>query len=199
MKRSAFVMTLLLSASGTVLADPVTAAFGGHIGYVGNEGPSGSDFDGSGTIEGMGQLVFNPIVALEAGFTYSSKTEDSNEDNQGQYTVGVTNTDLFAGVRLDSRRFGPVSIYGRGGFLRYFSTVKLEESFYGLKSAGSVEKDEEGFGYYLGSGVAFHLGPHLKLDVGLDYRMRSDYFKDSSKPFDMTQFGLSTGLLFVLP
>lgn len=181
------------------IAEVPQKGFGVQLAYVSNEGPAGSDFDGSFRMEAFGQLVFNPNIAFEAGVAHSTRTQDSDEDNQGVYTLDISSTDLQAGMRVDSQPFGALNFYGRAGLLYYYSTLEFEESFFGIKPGGKLEEIEEGIGYYLQGGAAFVVAPNLKLDVGLSYRVRQDYFEDASRPFDMKEIGVGVGLVFATP
>ena len=196
-RKSFLVAALLLPALAQ--AQQPQFGMGAQLGYVANDGPTGSDFDGSFHLEAFGQLVFNPNVAVEAGWGHSTTTEDSAEDNTGKYTIEMSSNDLFAGVRLDLNPWGVFNLYGRGGLLYYYTTIDFAESFYGIKPAGKLEEIEEGIGYYLEGGGAFQVAPNMKLHVGLTYRNRQEYFEDSSRPFDMEELGLQAGLTVTLP
>ena len=195
MKRITLFTVVALLPLTSFAAQPVPG-FGAHVSYIHNDAGSGSNFDASGRAEVFGQLIVNRNIALEVGGSYSSQTEDSGADNQGTYKIDITSSDVFAGLRLDSPPMGAMNLYGRGGMLYYESVIDFREDFYGIKPGGSLEKTESGTGYYLEAGVAFRLAPNMKVDTGFTHRVRQDYFGRSSKPFDMTENGLSVGMIW---
>lgn len=191
-------LTLALAAllPAITCAEPAVKALGGHLAYVGNDAGSAADFDNSVFVEGFGQLQFTPHLALELGIGYATGTEDTGTDNTGSYSIDITSTDYFGGVRFDTRSWGALNGYGRGGLLYYRSEIEFAEDFFGLKPGGELEEVEEGIGYFLEGGIAFRLAPGVKLDLGISYRVRQDYFEDSGRPFDMEQLGGTIGLVF---
>ncbi len=199
MKGRLSIASLLLACSLALplLSRAETApAVGLHAAYVANTGPDGSHFDGAFQVQGFGQLQFHPQFAIEAGLAYSSDTEDSATDNQGSYSITMSSNDLFAGVRLETRPMGVLTLYGRGGVLYYYTTIDFAESFFDIKPGGKIKEIEEGSGYYLEGGLALKVATGIKLDFGLTYRARLDYFEDSSRAFDMKELGASVGLVF---
>lgn len=197
MKMSYSVISLAALLPAAALAQQPVLGASGHGAYVTNDAGSGSDFDGSFHFEGSGLLQLSPNLALEAGIGASTSAEDSGEDNQGSYTIEVASNDVFAGLRLDLPLAGKLGGYGRGGLLYYHSEIDFQEDFFGIKPGGSLEEVEEGTGYYLEGGLSLGLGRDLKLESGLTWRVRQDYFEDSIRPFDMKQFGLTVGLVFM--
>lgn len=191
------VISLAACFPAAVFAQQPVLGGAGHMAFVTNDAGSGSDFDGSFHFEGSGLLKLSPNLAVEAGVGASTATEDSGEDNQGSYKIEVNSNDVFAGLRLDVPLFGNFDGYGRGGLLYYHSEITFHEDFFGIKPGGSLEEVEEGTGFYLEGGLSLRVSRDLKLDGGLSYRVRQDYFEDSIRPFDMKQFGVGVGLVFI--
>lgn len=170
--------------------------FGGHLAYVSNDAGSGSDLDGSLRFEGFGQLQFAPNIALEVGISHSTGAEETGEDNTGSYKIEISSTDYFTGLRIDTQPWGSINGYGRAGVLYYHSTIDFEESFFDIKPGGDLEEIEEGTGFYLEGGIALQIAPGAKLDAGITWRNRQDYFEDSIRPFDMKELGATIGIVF---
>lgn len=197
MKKFSVLIAFVGIFPATLWAQQPVLGAGGHVAYVANDAGSGSDFDGSGRLEGFGLLQFSPHVSLEAGLAMSTAAEDSGSDNQGSYSLEISSNEVFTGLRLDTSTFGPMNGYGRAGVLYYHSEIEFQEDFFGIKPGGSLEEVEEGTGFYLEGGLAFRLSNSLRLDAGLTYRVRQDYFEDSSRPFDMSELGIAVGLVIV--
>lgn len=191
-----FPFALLLSTA--LQAQPAGTAVGAHLAYVTNDAGPGSDLDANLRGELFGQLRFNSHVAFELGYAHSTSTEEEGTDNQGTYRIDITSDDFYGGMRLQSRALGAWSLYGRGGLLYYRSEIDFAEEFFGLKPGGEIEEIEEGIGYYLAAGVSMAASPTLLLDVGVTYRVRQDYFEDSSQPFDLEEMGVTAGLVWRL-
>lgn len=198
MKIIRYTTALMAIVPSLVLAetDRLPLGVGGHLAYVGNDAGSGSDLDGSWRFEGFGQWQLHPHFALEAGISQSVGAEESGEDTTGTYHLDIRSTDYFAGLRGDTRPWGAFSGYGRVGVLYYHSEVQLEESFFGVKPGGKLEEIEEGTGFYLEAGVSWLLGASLKLDAGITWRNRQDYFESALRPFDMEELGVAIGAVY---
>ena len=187
---------LLFFLPVTALAERPPIEFGGYLSAVANDGPNGSDFDGSIRADGFISYQLQPNFFVDVGFSQSSDTETGDADNTGTYKLKMSSNDLFAGLRVQvpvSQRFG---FFGRGGVLYYYSEIEFEESFYDIKPGGKLEEIEEGTGFYFDGGVSFSLSPKLDLKTGVTYRVRKDYFEDSAKSFDMDELGLMVGVTF---
>ena len=169
---------------------------GGFAAVVANDGPDGSDFDESVRADAFVSFQMQPNFFVETGISQSSETETGGEDNTGTYNLKVSSNDLFVGLRLLLPINDTFGFYGRGGVLYYYSEFEFEESFYDIKPAGKLEEVEEGTGFYFDAGVSFNLNTSLMLNTGLTYRVRKDYFDDSSKSFDMDELGLAFGITF---
>lgn len=194
MKTSAIMLAALLPVSA--LAAPGALSLGGQSIWVGNDAASGSGFDDSFRFEGFALLPLSPLLAVELGAATTTTTTDADEDNQGRYQLDVSSDDLGIGLRLDLPLSAQLGGYGRAGLLYYYSDLHFEESFFGIKPGGELDEVEEGSGYYLDAGLTWRLSPLLQLQSGLTWRVRRDYFEDSSRPFDMTELGVGVGAVF---
>ena len=168
----------------------------GDVAFVANDGPSGSDFDGSARVSGMVLMPLAPNLSIEGGLSQTNETEDSQTDNTGSYSLKIRTGDVFAGVRVQSDPVGQFRFYGRAGLLYYYSEIDFEESFFDIKPGGDLTEIEEGTGYYLGGGLSMPLNPGLSLTAEATYRERSAYFEDADNEFDMEELGVAVGLVF---
>ncbi len=195
MSKTFYVAALMAFAPTLALAqsDKPPLGLGAHTSYVGNDAGSGSDLDAGWRFEGLGQFQFHPHFALELGVSQSIGAEENGEDLTGTYRLEISSTDYFAGLRADTRSWGALSGYGRAGVLYYYSEVQFEESFFGIKPGGKLEEVEEGTGYYLEGGLSWQMNTNLKLDAGITWRNRRDYFESSLRPFDLEELGVTLG------
>lgn len=196
MKKQLLILGSALSICSFTAQAQQPVGFGADIAFIGNDGPSGSDFDASFRISGLAFLPLSPNVMLEAGLSQTSETEDSQTDNTGSYSLKMRTGDVFGGVRLQSNPMGPFTLYGRAGALYYYSEIDFEESFFDLKPGGDLTEIEEGTGYYLGGGAALTLNKNLKLTGEVTYRKRNEYFEGASAEFDMEELGAAVGLVY---
>ncbi|MCG8668747.1 MAG: porin family protein [Pseudomonadales bacterium] len=164
------------------------------LAFVANDAGGDSDLDASLRFSGSLEKQVAPNLSVFVGLSQTTDTEETGEDNTGEYTLTISSSDLFAGARLTFNPEDDFQFYGKGGFLYYYSELELEESFFGLKEAGKVEEVEEGTGYLLGGGLSFKLNPKLQLDAEVTYLVRQEYFEDSNRSFDLEEIGALVGL-----
>ncbi|MDX1693514.1 MAG: outer membrane beta-barrel protein [Ketobacteraceae bacterium] len=196
MIRLAIIMLFSFASLAAQAQTQVQGKVFGDIAAVGNDGPSGSDFDESLRFSGGFLLSLSPNVALEAGLSQSTETEDSQTDNTGSYSIKIRSGDVFGGLRIESNPVGKLTFFGRGGVLYYYSEIDFEESFFDIKPGGDLTEIEEGTGYYLGAGVGLPLNPRLNITGEITYRKRDEYFEGADAEFDMKELGAAVGVVF---
>ena len=164
------------------------------LAFVANDAGDDADLDASLRFSGALEKQMAPNFSIFVGLSQTSDTEETGEDNTGEYTLTLSSSDLFAGARLTFNPEDALQFYGRGGFLYYYSEIELEESFFGLKEAGKIDEVEEGTGYFFGGGLSFKLNPQMMLDAEVTYLVRQEYFEDSARPFDLEEVGALVGV-----
>ncbi|PIE40857.1 MAG: hypothetical protein CSA49_06375 [Gammaproteobacteria bacterium] len=184
---------------GTGPANKIVDTLGASVAIVSNDAGKGSDFDTALRFNGYVQKQVSPNLSVQFGLSQSTDAEDSNEDNTGKYKLSISHSDVFGGLKFVANPEDDFSLFARGGLMYYYSQIKLEESFFGLKDAGIDKEIEEGTGFYLGGGVAFDLAPDMQCELEVTYLQRNDYFDKSPRSFDFKETGITLGVVYRLP
>ncbi|AUM11189.1 outer membrane beta-barrel protein [Ketobacter alkanivorans] len=189
---------LMACWSGTALAESSEGQVVSGFGKLGFDwvDVSSADFDGSLTLEAGLRLQLENNLSLEVALTGINDSQtDVVEDNTGSYQLTINSLDLLFGgaYRFDIQPH--ISAYVRGGGLAYSMEVEIEEGFYDLKPSGTDSADDRGYGFYAGLGGEFRLRSDFSLLAEFLYKSRKDFLSSSSRPFDVTSYGLSVGIL----
>jgi len=189
---------LVLSGSGAALAESSAGNTVSGFGKLGFDwvDVSAADFDGSLVLEAGLRWKLENNLSLEVAFTGINDSQtDVVEDNTGSYQLTINSLDLLFGGVYQFNIQPDLSAYLRGGGLAYSMEIEIEEEFYNLKPSGTDSADDRGFGFYAGLGGEFRLRSDLSLLAELLYKTRKDFLSSSSRPLDVTSYGLSVGVL----
>ena len=137
--------------------------------------------------------LLNKNAGWELGVQTTDGATHKGNDVKGRYESTLTTRDLMLGFKVTGRACSICQAYLRAGISRGTTTIKVKESFNGLRESGEVETDTTNNGYYAGLGLGAWITPAYLLSLDWAYHERPNLFEDESEfPFDLVsnQWGI---------
>lgn len=152
----------------------------------------GADFSSHAIYELRQTWVIKRNFALELGLNATSEAKDEGSDVKGQYESTLKTRHVFTGMKFTGHFADIHNAYVRLGMSYGETTIKIEESFSGLREGGSDEQSHNGQGYYWGLGFGSWIHHRIQLGIDGTQYLKYDVFNDQSDyPFDLTDAQLS--------